>query len=149
MGRKKEGRGNEKEHIYFESKKPGRDSVFGAVEDAGKKGVDSKKELFLIAGAQLADLADAKTKDHAGKTKKWTHKTWGGRSYILWKLFYKLKKEGKVKDSDAKKLKMITSGGHKIMEIKDKAERVKRIKQILKKVGLKDSEIRRLIEKTN
>jgi len=147
MSRKKEGK--EKEHIYFESKKPGRDSVFGAVEDVGRKGVDTKEELFMIAGAQLADLGDLKTKDHSGKSKKWSHKLWGGRSYILWKLFYKLKKEGKVKDSDAKKLKMITSAGHKIMEIKDKAERVKRIKQVLKKAGLKDSEIKKLLEKTN
>jgi len=131
-------------NIYF-----GEDSAFKAVKDVGKEGVDSSKELIKIAAAQLADLEDLKTKDHSGREKKWSHKTWGGRSYILWRLFYKLKKEGKVTEKDAEKLRMITKSGHKIMEIKDEKKRVQAIKAVLRRVGLKPSEIKSLLEKTN
>ena len=148
-GRRRKGSGGYKKHIYFEAKGGGIDSVFQAVPDIGRKGVNTKKELFMIAAAQLADLGDLKTKDHHGKTEKWTHRLWGGRSYVIWKLFYMLRGKGKVKESDAKKLRMILNSGHKIMEIRSKEQRIKRIKQVLKKAGFKDSEIKELLEKTN
>jgi len=143
---KKESKKSSKKvkNIYF-----GEDSAFRAVKDVGKEGVDSRSELIKIAAAQLADLEDLMTKDHSGRLKKWTHKTWGGRTYILWRLFYKLKREGKVSEKDAEKLRMITKSGHKIMEIKDEKKRVQAIKAVLRRVGLKPSEIKSLLEKTN
>ena len=143
------GGGSYRKHIYFEARGGGADSVFKAVPDIGRKGVNTGKELMMIAGAQLADLADLKTKDHHGKTRKWTHRLWGGRSYVIWRLFYALKGKGKVKQSDAKKLRMILNSGHRIMEIKPRQERVKRIKQVLRKAGFSDREINELLKSTN
>ncbi len=146
--------------VYF-----GKDSHYQAVRDIGKKGVDTPKELLEIAAAQLADLADLKTIDNdTGKLVKWVHSPrelkkhkegvpWSGRVYVLWRLFYHLKSMGKLKGKKekevAKKIKMISTAGHKIMEIRSKEQRIKRIKQVLKKAGFKDSEIKELLEKTN
>ena len=73
-------------HIYFESKKPGRDSVYMAVPDIGKPGVRSSREVKLLAYAQLADLLDGYTRDHHGRRKRFTAKTWAGRLLVLRRL---------------------------------------------------------------
>ena len=171
MGRKsssgkRKGRSGGKyyKHIYFESKAPGRDSVFAAVKDIGKKGVNTPEELLHIAGAQLADLADLKTKDHKGKVKKWVHSpkeakgrddvvSWGGRVHVLWQVFRYLKEKGKLRGKKEKEvariIRMIGNSGHRIMEIKSRSERVKRIKQVLKKAGFTDKQISELLKSTN
>jgi len=141
-------------NIYF-----GEDSVFKAVKDVGRPGVNTWDELLHIAASQLADLEDLKTKDHDGRVKIWVHTpkeareknavSWGGRSFILWQVFKRLKAKGKVGKEEAKKLAMITRSGHRIMEIKDREKRVRAIKAVLKRVGLKESEIKNLLETTN
>ena len=155
--------GKHYKHIYFESKTPGRDSVFVAVKDIAGRGVDTPEELLKIAGNQLADLADLKTKDHKGRKKKWVHSgkeakkgdavPWSGRVYVLWRLFYYLKNRGKLKGKKekevAKKIRMISDAGHKIMEIKSRQARVKRIKQVLRKVGFSDKQINEMLKVTN
>jgi len=78
-------------HIYFESKAPGRDSVFQAVKDIGRTGVNTRKEFVRLILSQLADIIDYKTKDHHGRTIKWTIKLWNGRMGVL-RLINKKKK---------------------------------------------------------
>ncbi len=73
-------------HIYFESKEPGRDSVFAAVKDIGKKGVNTRKEFIELCMAQLADLADLKTKNKQGRTIPFTKQLWVRRTFILRRL---------------------------------------------------------------
>ena len=75
-----------KKRIYF-----GKDSVFQAVKDTGKPGLSSRKEFIRLVLAQLADVADFKTKDHSGKTVKWTLRLWNGRMALL-RLLNKRKK---------------------------------------------------------
>jgi len=133
--------------VYF-----GKNSHFHAVEDIGAPGVNTPEELLNIAAAQLADLEDLRTVDNkTGRMKKWSHKTWGGRSYILWKLFYRLKSKLSKREAQelAKDLRAITSAGHKIMEIKSREKRMERIKQVLRKVGFSDKQISELLKSTN
>jgi len=73
-------------HIYFESKKRGRDSVLAAVPDIGRPGVRSSKEVKLLAFAQLADYADGKTVDHSGRVRRFTSRLWSGRMLVLRRL---------------------------------------------------------------
>ncbi len=67
-----------KNHIYF-----GKDSVFKAVKDIGKPGVNTRKEFVELCMAQLADLADLKTKTKNGRTVRWTKQLWARRTFIL------------------------------------------------------------------
>ena len=71
------------EHIYFESKKPGRDSVTRAVKDIGQKGCKSPREVGAVAVAQLIDYLDGKTYNKQGKVIKFTKKLWTLRTRIL------------------------------------------------------------------
>ncbi len=65
--------------VYF-----GEDSVFKAVKDIGKPGVNTRKEFVKLCLSQLADLADLKTKDKkTGRTIKWTKQLWARRTFIL------------------------------------------------------------------
>ena len=73
-------------HIYFESKRKGRDSVFQAVKDTGSPGVRSAQEVKMLVAALLADLADLKTRDHRGRVKRFTPGTWTGRMRVLSRL---------------------------------------------------------------
>ena len=127
------------------------DSVYNVVRDVKHPGVDTSQELLKIAGAQLADLADMKTVDHSGKHVKWTKKKWAGRSYILWRLFGRLKNDMSKKEAERteKKLRMITKSGIKVMELKTREVRERRIRQILRKVGFSNREINELLRKTN
>jgi len=92
MGRRRRRRKKRKssrryyQHIYFESKRPGRDSVTAAVFDIGRPGVSSSREVKLLAFAQLVDYADGKTVDHYGRVRKFTGKLWAGRSLVLRRL---------------------------------------------------------------
>ena len=87
MKRKKRARrGTYYPHIYFESKKPGRDSVFMAVPDISRPGVNTPLEVKLLAVAQLADVADSKTKTHSAKTIPFSSKLWRRRLSVLFKL---------------------------------------------------------------
>ncbi len=70
-------------HIYFESKAPGRDSVFVAVDDIGVPGMRTKKELVATAISLALDYLDGKTKDHRGRVIRFTKKKWAGRLGIL------------------------------------------------------------------
>ncbi len=70
-------------HIYFESKKPGRDSVFQAVKDVGRKGLNTRKEFVRLCMSQLADLADLKTKNKQGQVIPFTLQLWSQRCFIL------------------------------------------------------------------
>jgi len=143
-------RGKRYKNIYFEPKGGGRESAFGAVKDIGRRGVDSWRELKLIAAAQLADLADMKTMDHNGRLRRFTPRVWVGRSKILWLLFYRLKRAGKVHSKLAEEhLKMITGAYSYIASAKTARERKERIREVLKRVGLKPREISRLLSKTN
>jgi len=74
------------EHIYFESKIPGRDSVYMAVSDIGRPGVKSSKEVGAIAIAQLIDWLDGKTVNHYGEVVRFNEKLWAGRTKILYLL---------------------------------------------------------------
>jgi len=65
-------------NIYF-----GKDSVFKKVKDTGKPGVDSRSEFKKLVFALLEDLADKKTKNHEGKTIRFTKKVFLGRMLIL------------------------------------------------------------------
>jgi len=71
------------EHIYFESKKPGRDSVTRAVKDIGKKGCKSSREVGAVAVAQLIDYLDGKTYNKQGKVIRFTKRLWIPRTRIL------------------------------------------------------------------
>jgi len=71
------------EHIYFESKKPGRDSVTRAVKDIGQKGCKSPREVGAVAVAQLIDYLDGKTYNKQGKVIKFTKRLWTLRTRIL------------------------------------------------------------------
>lgn len=150
MGRRKSSP-KSKRHIYFNRKGVKHDSVYNVVKDVRKPGVDSSSELLKIAGAQLADLADMKTYNHSGKPVKWTKKKWAGRSYILWRLFGRLKNDMSRKEAEKteKKLKLITKSGSKVMNLKTREARERRIRQVLKRVGFSNREINELLKKTN
>jgi len=143
-------RGKKYKNIYFEPRGGGKESAFEAVRDAGRRGVDSWRELKLIAAAQLADLVDLKTKDHSGKLKRFTPRTWAGRSKILWLLFYRLKRAGKIHSERAEEhLKIITGAYSYVASAKTARERRERIREVLRRVGLKPGTISRLLSKTN
>jgi len=143
-------RGKRYKNIYFEPSGDRRESAFGAVKDLGRRGVDSWRELKLVAAAQLADLADLKTKDHNGKVRRFTPRTWAGRSKILWLLFYRLKRAGKVHSERAEEqLRLITGAYGYVASAKTARERRERIREVLRRVGLKPGTISRLLSKTN
>ncbi len=75
-----------KKQIYF-----GKYSIFKAVNDNGRPGVNTRKEFVELCMAQLADLADLKTKNKQGRTIKFTKQLWVRRTFILRRL-NKLKK---------------------------------------------------------
>jgi len=77
------------EHIYFESKRPGRDSVYMAVRDIGKPGVRSSKEVGALAVAQFIDWLDGKTVNHYGEVVRFNERLWAGRTRILYLLAQK------------------------------------------------------------
>ena len=68
--------------VYF-----GEGSVFKAVKDIGKPGVNTRKEFVELCLSQLADLADLKTKDKkTGRTIRWTKQVWAKRAFVLRRL---------------------------------------------------------------
>lgn len=140
--RRKSRRSGGYQHIYFEAKIPkSRDSVYAAVYDIGKPGVNSAKEVKLIAAAQLADLADGKTVDHSGRVKKFSGRTWVGRLRIL----YLLAKRYGGKSA----VKIVAKYGSKALKVKSPKERRKIVVEGLKRLGLSPPTIRRLLRKTN
>jgi len=129
-------------HIYFEAKVPKtRDSVYEAVHDVGTPGVNSPKEVKLIAAAQLADLADKKTRDHHGEKIPFTSRTWQGRMLVLRRLSKKV--------GGKRAVEVVDKYGKAALKAPSKAERLAVIKQGLKKLGLKPKQIKVLIKKTN
>ena len=81
------GRSRYYPHIYFESKRPRTpDSVYQAVHDIGKPGVNTAKEVKLLAFAQLADLYDGYTRNHQGHRVRFTGRLWAGRLLVLKRL---------------------------------------------------------------
>ncbi len=128
-------------HIYFESKKPGKDSVYEAVPDIGRPGVRTSKEVKLLVAATLADLADGKTVDHRGRVKRFTSKTLRGRFLVLAKLSKKY--GGK---SAVEKGKEIAS---KAIRIRDLRKRKQYLKKALQELGISKEMIEQLIARTN
>ena len=129
-------------HIYFESKTPGRDSVFQAVRDIGKKGVNTRKEFIRLCLAQLSDLADYKTKDHNGNTISFTKQLWVRRTFVLRRL-------NKTKKFRLKKLvDYIDRVGRAYLDKKITAvELAEAIDKIAKKYGVSTKEAREIARK--
>jgi len=144
-------------NIYF-----GKNSYFKAVRDVGRKGVDTPRELLLIASSQLCDLVDLQTISRRGRREPWVLSPrerrkgkgvpWTGRTLVLWRLYSRISKKLSKREAQdlKKKLRLICETGKKILLSKPKMrERIKIIKETLRKIGLSRSEISRLLKKTN
>ena len=67
-------------NVYF-----GPRSLTKAVKDVGRPGVHTAKEVCALAVAQLLDFIDGYTVDaRTGRRKRFTWKTWLGRTKILY-----------------------------------------------------------------
>ena len=128
-------------HIYFESKKPGKDSVYEAVPDIGKPGVNSPREVKLLVAATLADLADGKTVDHRGRTTRFTRKKLQGRFLVLQRLAKKV--GGKEAVEKGREI------ARQALKLKPGRERKKFLKKALKELGISKEMIEQLIARTN
>ena len=128
-------------HIYFESKKPGKDSVFEAVPDLGRPGVHNAKEVKLLVGALLADLAGGYTVDHSGRRVRFTKKKLQGRFLVLQRLAKKYGgKEAVEKGREIAK---------KALSIKNLRERKAYLKRALRELGISKEMIEQLVARTN
>jgi hypothetical protein len=128
-------------HIYFESKKPGKDSVYEAVDDIGRPGVNSPREVKLLVAATVADLADGYTVDHYGRRVRYTRQKLLGRFLVLQRL---AKRHGGGWAVDYGRQVALNA-----LKIKDKRLRKQYIKEHLQKLGLAPETIERLIARTN
>ncbi|GEM_PF-4973621 len=96
-------------NIYFETKTKKRDSVFAAVRDIGRKGVNNAKEVGALAFAQLLDYLDKKTANHYGEKIRFTDTLWRKRTRVLY--FLSNKFGGKSYVKLAQKLKQSYDSG--------------------------------------
>jgi len=125
-------------HIYFESKRPGRDSVLAAVRDIGRPGVNTAKEVKLLAFAQLADYADGKTVDHHGRTVRFTDRKWAGRTMVLKRLA--------AKYGGKKAVETIQKYKEKLKKAKSKREKERILLQAAKELGIDKSTAKSIME---
>lgn len=132
-------------NVYFMEK--GGIARYPVVPDIGPKGVNSPKEVRLLAAAQLADTIDGKTVDRkTGRTKPFKLGTWFGRMKVLWKLWIITGRDRTLKEQ----LRKVHRTGDDIIKTRSKEKRVKKVWKILTEdLGLSEKQAKEIILKTN
>ena len=117
-----------KRKVYF-----GDDSIFKAVKDIGRKGLNTREEFIELVAAQVLDLADLRTRRNTGRPSRWTLQLWNQRCFVLRQL------NKKKRFGLSALVKRACSLGRRILGSKDKLPYYKRLK-ILAKFGMWVSE---------
>ena len=132
-------------NVYFMEK--GGIARYPVVPDIGPKGVNSPKEVRLLAAATLADTIDEKTVDRkTGRVKPFALGTWFGRMKVLWKLWIITGRNKKLKEQ----LRKVHRTGDDILKMKSKKKRLEKVYKILTKdLGLSREQAKEIILKTN